>query len=100
MLKRMSVGQLLCDPYKSKAGWAAAGSVDADLSLLHFFELQRTDVAEGRRPLRPSKTALGPRFGNPRLQRDRRLAVPRSTPEMSSEEPLARNRARSRFGRL
>src|SRR5882672_12560645 len=51
MLKRMSVGPLLCDPYKSKAGWTAAGSVDADLSLLHFFELQRTDVAEGRRPL-------------------------------------------------
>ncbi len=59
MLKRMSVGQLLCDPYKSKAGWAAAGSVDADLSLLHFFELQRTDVAEGRRPLGLSSVDAG-----------------------------------------
>jgi len=67
MLKRMSVGQLLCDPYKSKAGWAAAGSVDADLSLLHFFELQRTDVVEGRRPLGLTRTTLPLDFEGVRL---------------------------------
>jgi hypothetical protein len=36
----------------SAADWAAAGSIDTDLSFLSFLELYRTDVAERRMPAR------------------------------------------------
>ena len=40
------------------AEWAAAGSVDTDLSFLSFLELYRTDVAERRMPARRVVEAL------------------------------------------
>ena len=38
--------------------WAAAGSVDTDLSFLSFLELYRTDVPESRMPARRVVEAL------------------------------------------
>ena len=40
------------------AGWAAAGSVDTDLSFLSFLELYGTEIAERRMPARRVVEAL------------------------------------------
>jgi hypothetical protein len=40
------------EPSTREAQWAAAGSMDTDLSFLSFLELYRTDVPERRVPAR------------------------------------------------